>query len=804
MSQNHPSITVGLPVYNASPYLRECIDSILAQTFTDFELLVIDDGSTDDSISIIESYTDNRIRLIRNRHDYIGTCNMLLNEAKGYYFARMDADDVMMYNRLEIQFEYLEAHKNIDILGSGYECFGTQNFIVQNERNKELSYLDFIDSCCLANPTTFFRIDKIRTYKIRYFSNYTYAEDYHFWSQALVNDLKIVVLNLTLLKYRVSVNQVSYIHGKEQADNTSKVRKELVHNWFRYCHSEVNKVENIRKDTSLLTVIVPFYNEGIEVKNTIQSVRETAGNNVHIILINDCSDDEIDYQKWAEQYNADYLKTTHRIGPAMAKEKGVHCCTTPYFLLIDAHMRFYGRMWAKRIIEELKIDKHCILCCQTQSFKKNQIQGIISKKDLPFGAYIYWGNNNYIPSARWNNAPSSEIRLSHNIPCVLGAAYSSSKKFWEYIKGFDGLLGYGCEEQFISLKAWLLGGKCKILPDVTIGHLYKKSSSYSNITPKYIYNYLMIARVLLPMPFKCKVFANAQNINRYNYNVANDILTHNSSKINRLWKYFHNLYNAKEFCQFVEFNYNIPKEYSVIVNQGIAKVPLIVEHLVSIKDTLPDSGLYEGKTGLIVLLYLYAKYYREYKYNVLAHSLLKDVLTTKNIGAEPFMFKNGLLGIGWSLMFLADYDFIDKALIEPYLNDVDMIVNMLCVRRMHDDSLESGFMGVLHFCVARLGYCQRYKQRHSLQGDLISEVKAKCQLLLKENKSNINNLSICSMMQFEEYGSMEWETFKIKFSDVFLTLPITLPVDTKYWNPNLKNGIIGYAINILTIKLHIR
>ncbi len=90
------SISVCMPVYNASRYLRDCIDSILSQSFTDFELLIVDDGSTDDSVEIIRSYSDSRIRLIENKHDYIGSLNLLLQEARGKYIARMDADDVIM------------------------------------------------------------------------------------------------------------------------------------------------------------------------------------------------------------------------------------------------------------------------------------------------------------------------------------------------------------------------------------------------------------------------------------------------------------------------------------------------------------------------------------------------------------------------------------------------------------------------------------------------------------------------------------------------------------------------------------
>ena len=90
-----PKVSVCMPMYNAERYIRESIDSILAQTFQDFELLIVDDGSTDSSCQIVMSYKDPRIRLIRNTHDFIGTSNMLIEKARGVYIARMESDDRM-------------------------------------------------------------------------------------------------------------------------------------------------------------------------------------------------------------------------------------------------------------------------------------------------------------------------------------------------------------------------------------------------------------------------------------------------------------------------------------------------------------------------------------------------------------------------------------------------------------------------------------------------------------------------------------------------------------------------------------
>ena len=90
-------------MYNAALFIKDCINSVLSQSFQDFELLVVDDGSTDNSCDIVKNIKDNRVRLIQNQHDYVGSLNLLMDEAKGEYIAKMDADDVMCANRLTLQ-----------------------------------------------------------------------------------------------------------------------------------------------------------------------------------------------------------------------------------------------------------------------------------------------------------------------------------------------------------------------------------------------------------------------------------------------------------------------------------------------------------------------------------------------------------------------------------------------------------------------------------------------------------------------------------------------------------------------------
>ena len=115
----NPKVTVLMPVYNCEKYLRESIESILNQTFKDFEFLIINDGSSDKSAEIVESYNDNRINFVQNEKNIglAASLNRGLDIAKGEYIARMDADDISLPERLEKQVRFMETNPQIGICG---------------------------------------------------------------------------------------------------------------------------------------------------------------------------------------------------------------------------------------------------------------------------------------------------------------------------------------------------------------------------------------------------------------------------------------------------------------------------------------------------------------------------------------------------------------------------------------------------------------------------------------------------------------------------------------------------------------
>jgi glycosyltransferase involved in cell wall biosynthesis len=116
-----PTLTIGLPVYNAAPFLIDCLRSVFAQSWSDWELVVADDGSTDESLSILKNILDPRVRLVGpNCHQGLGAClNLITANARGRYIARMDADDMMHPSRLERQLRILLERPDLDALGCG-------------------------------------------------------------------------------------------------------------------------------------------------------------------------------------------------------------------------------------------------------------------------------------------------------------------------------------------------------------------------------------------------------------------------------------------------------------------------------------------------------------------------------------------------------------------------------------------------------------------------------------------------------------------------------------------------------------
>jgi glycosyltransferase involved in cell wall biosynthesis len=210
-----PEVTVILPVYNAEAFLKEAIDSILAQTFTDFELLIINDGSTDSSDQIISSYDDPRIKYLKNdgNKGLIFTLNRGIDKASGNYLARMDADDICFPNRLQQQKEWLDTHstttivatfsREIDSKGNSLGYFALDRQTVTAEQIRKM----MPEQNCITHPSVMGRTEVFRKY--HYSNTQPNIEDYDLWLRILANGGIIEKLPEELLYYRVHQTSVT-------------------------------------------------------------------------------------------------------------------------------------------------------------------------------------------------------------------------------------------------------------------------------------------------------------------------------------------------------------------------------------------------------------------------------------------------------------------------------------------------------------------------------------------------------------------------------------------------------------------
>ena len=234
-------VTVLMPVYNGEKYLQEAIDSILNQSYPFFEFLIINDGSIDQTDSIILGNKDDRIRYIKNESNIglIKTLNLGFSLAKGKYVARMDADDISLVNRLESQVVYLENNPKVGLLGSGYTFFGDKDARVNYPEDNESLKLAALFYNPFCHPSVLIRKEVLDTSGFLFDEKYIHAEDYKFWTQ-LLSVTKCENLQDNLLLYRSHSNQISQIHIDEQFRISKLIQFEyLINAGFNLTKEEV-------------------------------------------------------------------------------------------------------------------------------------------------------------------------------------------------------------------------------------------------------------------------------------------------------------------------------------------------------------------------------------------------------------------------------------------------------------------------------------------------------------------------------------------------------------------------------------
>lgn len=221
----NPEISVIIPVFNAAPFLQESIESILNQTFSDFELIILNDKSTDESLDIIKKIqsSDNRIIII-DKAQNVGPANLRnegINVAKGDFIALMDADDIAAPTRFEKQITLLKNNPEIGVCGTGFTFFGSKkNKTIKHSTTHDAIKVSFLHSCNLGNPTVMFKKEVLGD--LKFDNDFVPAEDYDLWSRLLA---KTNFHNIpeSLLNYRQHDTNIS----KTKIDNVNRSVKRV-------------------------------------------------------------------------------------------------------------------------------------------------------------------------------------------------------------------------------------------------------------------------------------------------------------------------------------------------------------------------------------------------------------------------------------------------------------------------------------------------------------------------------------------------------------------------------------------------
>ena len=219
-----PLVSILMPVFKTAPYLREAMDSMLCQTFQDYELIVLDDCSPDNAEEILDTYDDPRIVRYKGEKN-VGLSNVLnvgIGMARGKYIARMDSDDISLPQRLQVQVEYLETHPDIDLVSVGMRLFGAKEATWIRELNPEKVKIEAMFHSPVLHASSVWRKDAFEKQGLRFCQEMVPAEDYDLWVRAMLRGLKLVNLPEVLYEYRIHDAQATL-----QTDKTAAKSREV-------------------------------------------------------------------------------------------------------------------------------------------------------------------------------------------------------------------------------------------------------------------------------------------------------------------------------------------------------------------------------------------------------------------------------------------------------------------------------------------------------------------------------------------------------------------------------------------------
>ncbi|MBU1086383.1 MAG: glycosyltransferase [Candidatus Omnitrophica bacterium] len=231
MNQRRPRVTVLMPVYNCERYLKEAIDSILMQSYRDYEFIIINDGSTDRTAEILKLYSDERIRIIHHEKN-IGlpsVLNKAIELSVGEYIVRMDADDISLPTRIEKQLRFMDDHPDVGICGTWIKYIGApwRPWRVQIYKypikHRDIKARMLFRSM-LAHPAVMMRRSLLNRFQLRYESEYFPSEDWLFWKRSSFC-FSLSNLPEVLLLYRVHPESITHTKKEREFETVKRINR---------------------------------------------------------------------------------------------------------------------------------------------------------------------------------------------------------------------------------------------------------------------------------------------------------------------------------------------------------------------------------------------------------------------------------------------------------------------------------------------------------------------------------------------------------------------------------------------------
>lgn len=243
---DQPLVSVIMPAYNAEKYIAEAIESVINQSYTNWELIIIDDGSTDNTANEINKYTDKRIIFIKESNAGQSTqLNLGITIANGQYIAIAHADDINLVNRLSLQVAFLKENNNIDVCGSYIRTFNektSEGRIIEFPTESDFCYSMLYYGNPLAHPAVMFKKSIFELYNLSYNKEQKAAEDYNLWIR-LSKHCKISNIPKELVLYRLHNQQTSVIQKLEEEKIVQESRllliMQLTSNRHKHKHLEL-------------------------------------------------------------------------------------------------------------------------------------------------------------------------------------------------------------------------------------------------------------------------------------------------------------------------------------------------------------------------------------------------------------------------------------------------------------------------------------------------------------------------------------------------------------------------------------